>query len=120
MDTERFQYKQELDVFLSLCPYELLSKIFKKGSLPYPDYINGIRMLKALGFSELAEVYLLTDHEKFRSKSHILKDYNSDKEIFDEMPFVKEFVHNIHFPAIKSMFIKRINEFYNEKIFNES
>ncbi|MBQ8002435.1 MAG: hypothetical protein IJ297_03220 [Clostridia bacterium] len=91
------QYKQELDVFLSLCPYSLKTKILPKGSLSYPDYVNGIRMFKALGFFELAEVYLLSDHEELRKKSHVLADLNNiDREIFDERPLVKEFALNIY------------------------
>ncbi len=121
MNIEQLQYKQDLDVFLSLCPHSLKTKILPKGSLSYPDYINALRMFKVLGFSHLAEVYLLSDHEEFRKKSHILADFkNPDREIFDERPLVKEFVLNIHSPIIRSMFIKRINEYYNEKIFNES
>lgn len=121
MNTENFQYKQELDIFLSLCPHSLWMKVFPKGSLSYPDYINSVRMFKALGFSELAEVYLLSDHEELRKKSHALTNCKEpDREIFDERPLVKELVLNIYSPLIRSMFIKRINEYYNEKIFNES
>ena len=121
MNKENLQYKQELDVFLSLCPLSLQNKVFPKGSLSYHDYINCARMFKALGFSEFAEVYILSDYEKLRKKSHALTNCKEpDREVFDERPLVKEFVLNIHSPVIRAMFIKRINEYYNEKTFNES
>ncbi|MBQ8541151.1 MAG: hypothetical protein IJ435_06720 [Clostridia bacterium] len=120
INKEQLQYKQESDVFLSLCPCELLKSIFAKGQLPYPQYVKNLRMIKALGFSELAEVYIMSDHVDKRKKTRLLADCDINHPDFDEKPLVRQFVFNIHSPIIRSMFIKRINEYYNAKIFNES
>ena len=77
-------------------------------------------MIKALGFSELAEVYIMSDHVDKRKKTRLLADCDINHPDFDEKPLVRQFVFNIHSPIIRSMFIKRINEYYNAKIFNES
>ncbi len=119
-DDERFQFKQESDIFMSLAPHSLLHTVFRKGQIPYPDYIKNIRMLKALGFIEFAEAYLVSDYAKYRKQAYAFFNCKTHFPEFDEKPLVKEFIFNIQSPAIRKMFIKQVNEYYNENIFNES
>ena len=71
-------------------------------------------MLKALGFSEFAEVYLLGDYGDNRKRTRSFVNNNVDHPDFDEKPLVREFIQNIHSREIMSMYIKRLNEYYNE------
>ncbi|MBQ6794831.1 MAG: hypothetical protein IJO83_01655 [Clostridia bacterium] len=117
---ENFQFKQEADMFMSLAPYSLIQTVFRKGQIPYSDYITNIRFLKAVGLTEFAEAYLISDHADFRKQTYAFFHCEAAFSEFNEKPLVKEFILNIHSPEIRQMFIKRVNEYYNEKIFNES
>lgn len=117
MDNQNFQYKQELDVFLSLCPHSILQNFIRKGSLPFFDYVKNVKMLKALGFAELCEVYILTDHLDMRDKARIIIDKNIQSTEHDEKPVVKEFITNIYSPGLRSMFLDRVNDYYNTTSF---
>lgn len=119
-DNERFQFKQESDIFMSLAPHSLLHAVFRKGQIHYHDYITNIKLLKALGFIEFAEAYLVSDYAKQRKQVYAFLNCKTYFPEFDEKPLVKEFILNIQSPVIRKMFIKQVNEYYNEKIFNES
>lgn len=115
LDELYFQHRQEMDVFYSLCPYEIESKMKNIGHIEYFDYIKIIKMMRVLGFLEFAEIYIYAGYRDREKATRMIIDKHILTSDYDEQPFVWEFISNIYPPVLKEMFKKRAHEFYKEE-----
>lgn len=115
LDELYFQHKQEMDVFNSLCPYEIENKMKKIGHIEYFEYLKIIKMMRVLGFFEFAEIYICAAYRDMEKTTRLIVDNHILTSDYDERPLVWEFISNVYPPALREMFKKRAHEFYKEE-----